>query len=101
MRRLICDEEGRQALLQAAKHHAKPYVREKAKALLLVLRGLPAATVAVQYLVPAREPDTLYAWMDRFEQAGVAGLLVQPGRGRKGAFSPAAANHRRRPGGGG
>jgi hypothetical protein len=66
----------------------EPYLRERAAALLKVSDGMPAARVARQGLLRARKPDTLYAWIDRFIEQGIAGLRVREGRGRKPAFSP-------------
>jgi hypothetical protein len=56
--------------------------------LLKVADGMPAARVAHPGLLRPRKPDTLYAWLDRFIDAGIDGLRVRAGRGRKGAFSP-------------
>jgi hypothetical protein len=64
------------------------YLRERAAALLKVADGMPAARVARQGLLRPRKPDTLYAWIDRFIDAGTAGLRIRSGRGRKPAFSP-------------
>ena len=64
------------------------YLRERAAALLKVADGMSAARVAHQGLLRPRKPDTLYAWIDRFIDAGIAGLQMRPGRGRKPAFSP-------------
>jgi transposase len=64
------------------------YLRERAAALLKVADGMSAARVARLGLLRPRKPDTLYAWIDRFIEAGIAGLQMQPGRGRKPAFSP-------------
>jgi transposase len=67
---------------------AQAYLRERAAALLKVADGMSAARVARQGLLRPRKPDTLYAWIDRFIDAGIDGLHMQPGRGRKPAFSP-------------
>lgn len=77
-------------LVYAAEHHPKPHVREKAAALVKIADGIPAARVATTYGLVVRHPDTLYGWMTAVERAGIAGLLVKPGRGRKPAFSPSA-----------
>ena len=80
--------EQRQALEELRDHSPKPYLRERAAAILKVIDGEYAAQVARSGLLRPREPDTLYTWIERFEQDGVAGLSVRPGRGRKPAFSP-------------
>ena len=64
------------------------YLRERAAALLKVADGISAARVARQGLLRPRKPDTVYAWMDRFIDAGAQGLRIRSGRGRKPAFSP-------------
>lgn len=64
------------------------YLRERAAALVKVADGMAAAQVARHGLLRPRKPDTVYAWMDRFIDAGIAGLQVRAGRGRKPAFSP-------------
>jgi transposase len=43
--------------------------------------------VARQGLLRQRKPDTIYDWLNRFHDEGVAGLSIRPGRGRKPAFS--------------
>ena len=64
------------------------YLRERAAALLKIADGMSAARVARVGLLRPRKPDTVYAWMDRFIDAGVEGLQMRKGRGRKSAFSP-------------
>ena len=39
-------------------------------------------------LLKKRDPDTVYAWLRRYREHGIRGLLNKPGRGRKPAFSP-------------
>lgn len=82
----------RQELVQLRDHAAKPYLRERAAALLKIADGMAAAAVARYGLLRPRKPDTIYGWLDRFQTDGVAGLAVQPGRGRKPAFFPSAPN---------
>jgi transposase len=69
------------------------YLRERAAALVKVADGMTAAQVARHGLLRPRKPDTVYAWMDRFIDAGIAGLQMRAGRGRKPAFSP-SLHHR-------
>jgi hypothetical protein len=87
-RRLQLTDE-RLAELKRARDTAKrPYVRERAAALVRVAEGESPRHVARTGLLKPRDPDTVYAWVDRYEAAGVAGLTIRPGRGRKPAFSP-------------
>lgn len=69
-------------------HHEKPYMREKASALLKIAAGQSPHAVALHGLLRPRDPDAIYGWLDRHEAEGVKGLLVKQGRGRKPAFSP-------------
>lgn len=67
---------------------AKPYLRERAAALLKIADGQAAAAVAAHGLLRPRQPDTVYRWLARYRAEGIAGLHDRPGRGRKPAFSP-------------
>src|SRR5512143_2983070 len=89
----------REALLEWRDYAAVPYLCERAAAVLKVADGMAAAAVARQGLLRPREPDTVYAWLDRYHAAGLAGLTVRPGRGRKPAFSPGACHRHGGPGG--
>lgn len=75
-------------LEQARDHHGKPYVREKAAGILKVAAGQSIADVARHGLLRQRTWETVYDWLQSYEQAGLAGLLVKVGRGRKASFSP-------------
>ena len=97
-RHLTLTPEQRETLEQLRDHGPRPYLRERAAALLKVSDGQPAAVVARQGLLRRRDPDPLYDWLDRYRAAGLAGLYIRRGRGRKPAFSPSAAGHRHRPG---
>lgn len=80
------DAEDRNRLEQVIKTSPKPYLRERAAAILKVADGEVAYQVARTGLLRPRDPDTVYGWLQRFESAGVAGLTIRPGRGRKAAF---------------
>jgi hypothetical protein len=82
----------RQQLTDLRDHGAKAYLRERAAALLKVADGMAAARVAREGLLRPRKPDTVYSWIDRFIDDGIAGLHIQTGRGRKPAFSPLAGD---------
>lgn len=90
MRYLDLEEAERRQLEQMVRSDPKPYRRERAAAILKVANGEVAARVAQSGLLQPRDPDTIYAWLDRFERDGIAGLSIAPGRGRKPAFSPPA-----------
>jgi hypothetical protein len=78
----------RETLAAMRDHHPKPYVRERAAALLKVADGWPVCHVAAYGLLKAHREETVSAWLDRYLDLGVAGLRVSAGRGRKPAFSP-------------
>lgn len=80
--------EQRDELEKARDRHEKPYVRERAAAILKITAGMSGRQVAFTGLLKQRKPDTVYAWVHRYQAEGLTGLLVKPGRGRKPAFSP-------------
>ena len=65
-----------------------PYMRERATAILKIAEGMSGRQVALNGLLKARKPDTVYDWVKRYQSEGIAGLPVKPGRGRKPAYSP-------------
>lgn len=83
-------DEQRRELTGARDHHPKPYVREKAAALLKIADGQTAKQVAQQGLLRARRPQTVCLWVKRYLQQGLAGLSVGSGRGRRQRFAPAS-----------
>lgn len=90
-RTLTLTTEQRTELERTVASHVKAYMRERAAALLKIADGQSPYHVAQHGLLRERDPDTVYAWLTNYEQAGLAGLQIQPGRGRKPAFSPSAA----------
>jgi hypothetical protein len=75
-------------------HHVQAYVREEAAAILKVAAGASRWQVALYGLHKPRRPATVGLGVRRYQQHGVAGLLVQAGRGRPPAFSPSATRRR-------
>ncbi len=92
MRRLKVDltAEQRRELEWARDHHSRPYVRERAAAILKVADGQSVRQVALHGLLKRRRPETVREWIARYMAEGLKGLLVRPGRGRKPAFSPSS-----------
>jgi transposase len=90
MHRLTLTPAQRDELVCLRATASKPYLRERAAALLKIADGLSAATVARTGLLRPRQPDTVYRWFHRYQAEGVAGLDDRPGRGRKPAFSPSS-----------
>lgn len=84
-------EEYERISLEAMRdHHPKAYLRERAAALLKIADGMSISQVAKQGLLKRRQRETVGLWVHRYEQDGLAGLYLRPGRGRKAAFSPSA-----------
>lgn len=79
-----------QELEQVRDHHPKAYVRVKAAGILKVWAGASRRHVASSGLLKPVRRETVQRWIVRYQHEGVAGLLVQSGRGRKPAFSPSA-----------
>ena len=88
LRTLQLSEAAQESLEEMSKHHPKAYLRERAAALLKIERGRRPAEVARTGLLRCRKPDTVYTWLDRYEQFGLRGLYVRAGRGRKLGRSP-------------
>lgn len=74
-RTLTLAEEQRQLLLQHRNHDPRPFVRERCAALLKIADGHVPYQVAGTGLLRPRDPDTIYAWLNRFQSEGLAGLL--------------------------
>ena len=57
-------------------HDPRPYVRERCGAILKIAEGATPHAVARQGLLKPRDPDTLYGWLQSYEEEGVAGLVT-------------------------
>ena len=68
--------------------HPKPYMRERASAILKIANGQTARQVALNGLLRPRYPKAVYRWVKRFQENGIKGLKINSGRGRKASFSP-------------
>ena len=77
----------RAELLFHRDHDSKPYVRERCAALLKIADGQAPYAVANAGLLRSRDPDTVYAWLDRYQHEGLPGVLAhQHGGNRRGCF---------------
>lgn len=88
IRRLKLTESEKAALIEMRDTHPRSYLRERAAALLKIAEGEVASQVAATGLLKRRDPDTVYSWLNRYEEGGLKGLEIEKGRGRKGSFSP-------------
>ena len=78
----------RAELVELRDHAKKPYLRERAAALLKISTGYSGRETAHHGLLRHRRQDTVYVWVHRYLAEGVEGLFIRSGRGRKPAFSP-------------
>ncbi len=78
-------------------HDHRPYMRERAAALLKIAFGDSGRAVALHGLLKTRQEDTIYEWVKRYKADGLAGITIKPGRGRKPAFSPSPHHRPSRP----
>ena len=85
-RTLTLTDAQRAELFAVRDHDRRPYLRERAAALLRIAAGESPHAVARRGILKPRAPDTLSAWLDRYAAQGLAGLIQRP-RGHRG-FSP-------------
>ena len=79
-------EEQRQELLKLRDHDSRPYVRERGAAILKIADGQSPHYVATPGLLKPRDPDTVYAWLGRYQSEGAAGLIAHPQGGSRGRY---------------
>lgn len=73
-RKLSLSQEGEKELRELRDQTKKEYVRERCAALLKIAGGRSAHWVALHGLLKARDPDTVYNWLDIYEAEGLVGL---------------------------
>jgi transposase len=83
-RTLTLTDQQRAELEWARDRHPKPYLRERAAALLKIAGGQSPHAVALGGLLKPRHPQTVYAWLNRYRSDGK--LSARPACRR--AFSP-------------
>jgi hypothetical protein len=64
-------------------HEPRPYVRERCGAVLKIAGGERPHAVATQGLLKPRDPDTLYGWLQMYEDEGVTGLVAHQHGGER------------------
>ena len=75
-------------------HASKPYLRERAAAILKIAKGNSGREVALHGLLKPHWQDTIYEWVVRYRAQGKVGLEIKAGRGRKPAFFPSVSERR-------
>lgn len=87
--------EGQVRELEELRDHAsKPYLRERAAAILKIAQGSSGRETALHGLLKPHWQDTIYEWVQRYRAEGKGGLEIKSGRGRKPAFSPSVSKPR-------
>lgn len=80
-RTLTLTDAERTDLEQMRSRDKRPYLREKAAALLQIADGIPAYQVARSGLLKPRHPETIRFWLNDYEQSRT--LRPQPARRRR------------------
>ena len=88
LRTITLTTEEKADLIELRDHADKPYLRERASAILQVADGHSGRWVALNGLLKQRQPDAVYRWLDRYEAEGIEGLTIREGRGRPPAYEP-------------
>lgn len=83
-RTLVLSPQEREELIQSRDRDPRPYLREQAAALLKIADGQSPHAVACTGLLKCRDPDTVYGWLDHFEEHRT--LRVRPSCRQR--FSP-------------
>jgi transposase len=92
--KLELSEEQVLELEELRDHASKPYLRERAAAILKIAQGSSGRETALHGLIKPHWQDTIYEWVQRYCAEGKAGLEIKSGRGRKPAFSPSVSKPR-------
>jgi hypothetical protein len=86
-RTLVLSAAQRDELVAHRDHDPRPYVRERCAALVKIADGMCPHAVAQGGLLKARDPDTVYGWLNAYVAAGLAGVLArQHGGPRRGCL---------------
>jgi len=80
MRFVKLSEEELLTLQEGHKNGAQFQFRNRCQCLVLSSQGKTVSELAQFFEM---NPITIYGWFDRWENNGIAGLMNQPGRGRK------------------
>lgn len=84
---VVVSAEERQKLERWLKNPPRSYLRERARAILLVVDGKEGQEVSQMLRVRVHR-TTIGEWVRRFQAEGVEGLKIRAGRGRKSRFFP-------------
>jgi hypothetical protein len=82
-RTLALSDNERAELVYHRDHDPKPYVRERCAAVLKIADGQAPHAVAHAGLLRHRDPDTVYAWLDYYQDEGLPGLRAHQHGGHR------------------
>lgn len=85
-RTLSLSEDERGELIEHRDHDPNPQVRERCAALVKIAEGQTAHAVASQGLLKPRDPDTIYGWLNLYQNQGLEGLLSRLHGGQRRRF---------------
>lgn len=85
-RTLSLTKKQRAELLDHRDHDPRPDVRERAAALVKIANGKSPHWVAQEGLLRPHHPDTVYGWLNRYEQGGWKEVLEHRHGGNR--FAP-------------
>jgi transposase len=80
MRYIELSTTEKETLENGHRNHSKSHFRQRCQALMLSNEGWQVKQIAELNHVRTR---TIYTWMNRWQDKGVAGLMILPGRGLK------------------
>jgi transposase len=76
--------EEKKTLEEGCRNHEKHHFRNRCRSVLMSGEGISVPEIARFFKIRTR---TVYTWFDRWETAGISGLMILPGRGRRAALN--------------
>lgn len=93
---IVLTEEEKRKLESWVKNPPRPYLRERARAILQVAQGETVQATAEKSRVRI-DRNAVAEWVKRFLAERLAGLKIKAGRGRKPVFSPSGGKRGQEP----
>ena len=93
---VVLTEQEKQKLESWLKNPPRPYLRERARAILKVSQGETIQETAQKLRVRVHR-NAVSEWVKRFLSDRLEGLKIKAGRGRKAVFSPTRKRRSQKP----
>ena len=93
---IVLTEEEKKKLEGWVRNPPRPYLRERARAILKVSQGEPIQATAEKLRVRIHR-NAVSEWVKRFLSDRLEGLEIKAGRGRKAVFSPVGRRSSQKP----